>query len=121
GSRRTDRGRARRDRAAAELQRLAVGRDLADLDAEPGGGRTRRRQAPGGQKERARCEVLEVEAELVLGVGGIERRGGRAGREHAEEETQELRAVGLGEGDPVARLDAARAEQRRERGGRLLE
>src|SRR5207249_8753765 len=50
----------------------------------------------------------------VLGISRIERRRARAGGEHAEEETQELRTVGLGKGDAVAWLDAARAQKARE-------
>ena len=62
------------------------------------------------QEQETRVEVAEVEGVLVLRVRRVQRRGSRAEEDDPEEDLDELAAVRKDDGDPVAPIDADRAE-----------
>src|ERR1700733_13557318 len=76
-----------------------------DGDAELLSRSKRRRFATRFDDQRLRFEILEVELEVVLAIGGIERRRGRGGR-HAEKRRRHFGSVRQHDGDAIAAADS---------------
>ena len=68
-----------------------------------------------GHEEQARREVLEVERELVLRVGRIQRSRSGAERRQGEDQFDQLRAVRQGQTDQIAPANAVTGEPGGER------
>ena len=86
-------------------------RELDLPHAERCAGGARRALLAAQEEHRARLQVLEIGAELVARVGLVERRGGRAGGDDAEERRDDLGPVRQAHRDGVARPDAGRRER----------
>ena len=75
-----------------------------DRDAKLLGGAKSGRVAARFDDQRLRLEILEIELELVLPIGGIERRRGRRGG-HAQKRRRHLGSVRQNDRDPIAKAD----------------
>ena len=91
-----------RKRARAGLRLGVKGNEI---NAELLRGPERGRFAARFDDQRLGLEVFEIELELVLPIGGIERRRGRCGR-HAQKRRRHFRSVRQHDGDPVAAADS---------------
>ena len=112
------RRRADRCRIAESQPRRGLTRDLELRDAERLAGRARRALLTAQEEHRPRPQVVEVGVELVCGVGLVERGGGRARGDDAEEGGDDLGPVRQAHRDRVARSGARRGEPTGEPVGR---
>ena len=98
------------DRAELEAAGAVSRQELEDTEPESFGDRLDGRgPAAVRHDDRRRAEIRERELELLLAVGRVERSAACRGRD-AEERGCEVRAVGVDNGDTVARLDPCHAQ-----------
>ena len=85
--------------------RVRLGHERDQPDAELLRRVQRRRFAAHFDDQRLGVEIAEVELELILPIGGVERRRGRGGGD-GKKRGRHLRSVGEDDGDAVAAADA---------------